>query len=169
VFPREQLYPFPCEFRRKNYSDLYLMSHVTESRVQADIISLLKNYRIDAVPIDAGGRRARGRMIGAAKNAGINIGELANVKTGSAIPSGFADLEATLAPSGRALYIECKAPAWCSATLAILRPAGVPSKEQLEFLLEKHRRGAVVLVAWSTRDVEDHLGSLLKENRKALG
>ena len=154
---------------RRNYSDLYLMSQVTEARVQADIISLLKNYRIDAVPIDAGGRRARGRMIGAAKNAGINIGHLASVKTGSAIPSGFADIEATLAPSGRALYIECKAPAWISPTLAIVRGAGIPSREQLDFLLEKHRRGAVVLVAWSTRDVENHLGSLLVENRKALG
>ena len=162
-------YPFPSIFRPSNYSDLYLMSCVPESQVQHDIISLLKTYRIDAVPIDAGGRRSRGVMMGAAKAAGISIGKLANFKTGRAIPSGFADLEATLAPSGRALYIEVKAPAWCDQGKRFLRTAGAASPEQLDFLLEKHKRGAVVLVAWSANDVVEFLGPLLVENRKALG
>lgn len=164
----EELYPFPWEFRRERYTELYLMSCVQESRVQADIIALLKNYRVEGFPIDAGGRRARGAMIGAAKNAGISIGHLASVKTGGAIPKGFADLESTLAPSGRSLYIEVKAPAWYSVNMVIVRPAGFASEDQLEFLLEKHRRGAVVMVAWSAAEVMEYLGPLLVENRKAL-
>jgi len=121
-------YPFPWIFRPSNYSDLYLMSCVPESQVQSGIISLLKTYRIDAVPIDAGGRRSRGVMMGAAK-----------------------------------------APAWCDQGKRFLRTAGAASPEQLDFLLEKHKRGAVVLVAWSANDVVEFLGSLLVENRKALG
>lgn len=164
-----EIWPFPWKYRPENYSQLYLMSCVTEAQVQRDVIDLLKTYRIDAVPIDAGGRRARGVMMGAAKNAGISIGELASVKTGSAIPKGFADLEATLAPSGRSLYIELKAPAWCNENMRTKRLAGAPSREQLEFLLEKHKRGAIVLVAWAATDVAEYLGPLLVENRKALG
>lgn len=161
-------YPFPWEFQRHRYTELYLMSCVQESLVQADIISLLKNYRVEGFPIDAGGRRARGAMIGAAKNAGISIGHLASVKTGGAIPKGFADLESTLAPDGRSLYIEVKAPAWFDEGMRVIRPAGFASQDQLDFLLEKHKRGAVVMVAWSAQDVLGFLGPLLVANRKAL-
>ena len=106
-------------------------------------------YRVDAVPIDAGGRRQRGRMMGAAKAAGVALGGIQNVKTGRAIPAGFADLEATLAPEGRSLYTEVKAPRWIDSNGGIIRPAGKPSAEQLEFLLSKYVRGAIVMVAWS--------------------
>lgn len=160
-------FPFPWQFVQRNYSDLYLMSCVPESQVQKDVVQLLKTYRVDVAPIDAGGRRARGVLMGVAKNAGINIGRLAGVKTGNAIPKGFADLEATLAPSGRSLYIEIKAPAWCDQGRRFLRSAGEASEEQLSFLHEKFKRGAIVLVAWSAGDVEDYLGGMLRENRKA--
>jgi hypothetical protein len=136
--------------------------------VQKAIIELLTSFDIDVAAIDAGGKRARGRMIGAAKSAGVSIGALANVKTGGAIPKGFADLEATLAPSGRSLYIEVKAPAWHGPEDKTIRPPGVASAEQLRFLLEKHKRGALAFVAWSASDVIDSLGELLTENRKAL-
>ena len=80
------------------------------------------------MPIDAGGRRTRGALMGAAKTAGLEIGSLrGTVKTGNAIPGGFADLEATLAPSGRSLYIEVKAPVCLTVNLSILRPAGRPA------------------------------------------
>lgn len=160
--------PFPWKFDRTRYPDIYFFSCVTEANVQADILDLLGSYRVDGVPIDAGGRRQRGRMMGAAKAAGVDLAGVQNVKTGRAIPAGFSDIEATLAPSGRSLYIEVKAPVWLDSKRKIMRAAGRPSTEQLEFLLSKHRRGALVLVAWSAEDVRIHLGGLLHANRRAL-
>lgn len=168
ILPAESLYPFPWEFRRERYDELYLMSCVQESKVQSSIITLLKNYRVEGFPIDAGGRRARGAMMAAGKAAGISVGALCSVKTGGAIPKGFADLESTLAPDGRSLYIEVKAPMWCDVSMKVIRQAGFASQEQLDFLSEKHKRGAVVMVAWSAQDVVEFLGPLLVANRKAL-
>lgn len=160
--------PFPWKFERHRYSELYLLRQITESEVQKNIVQLLTNYSVDVCAIDAGGRKARGRIIGAAKAAGLAIGALANIKTGGAITKGYADLSATLAPSGRSLYIEVKAPEWLSTTGAILRAHGSASAEQLDFLLSKYKRGALVLVAWSPSDVQDSLGELLEENRRAI-
>jgi hypothetical protein len=156
------------KFEPARYGDLYLMQQVTEGQVQKDILALLALYDVDAVPIDAGGRRQRGRMMGAAKAAGVNLAGIQNVKTGAAIPSGFSDLEATLAPIGRSLYIEVKAPAWIDVDNKVLRRAGKPSGEQLEFLLSKHKRGAIAFVAWSDRDVENYIRTELELNRRAL-
>jgi hypothetical protein len=144
------------------------MCQVTENQVQESILEFLAVYKIDAMPIDAGGRRQRGRMMGAARAAGVDLAGVQNVKTGRGIPKGFADLEATLAPSGRALYIEVKAPAWIDGDGKIIRSAGTLSDEQVDFLLLKHRRGAVVLVAWSAEDVRVWLGAMLNANLWAL-
>jgi hypothetical protein len=161
-------YPFPWKFHLDRYGDLYLMQQVTEAQVQKEILALLALYDVDAVPIDAGGRRQRGRMMGAAKARGVDLAGIQNAKTGAAIPAGFADLEATLAPDGRSLYIEVKAPAWINAKKKIIRRAGEASRSQLEFLLAKYHRGAFVLVAWSARDVEECLEADLIVNRRAL-
>lgn len=162
-------YPFPWRFDGFRYTSLYLMQQVTEAMVQRDILQLLHAFNIDAIPIDAGGRRQRGRTMAAAKAAGIELAGIQNVKTGAAIPAGFPDLEATLAPGGRSLYIEVKAPAWVDSKKKIIRRAGQPSQEQLDFLYSKHRRGACVLVAWSAKDVEEYLGPQLHMNRRVLG
>jgi hypothetical protein len=161
-------YPFPWRFESCAYSNFYLSSCVSEKQVQNDIVSLLKRYRVDIAAIDAGGRRARGVMMARAKASGTQIDKLANMKVGSAIPAGYADLEGTLAPSGRSLFIEVKAPAWIDSLGKITRAAGVPSREQLEFLFEKHKRGALVMVAWSVGDVLSSLTKLLIENRRAV-
>lgn len=161
-------YPFPWKFEGERYSDHYLLQQVTEAQVQKSILELLALYDVDAVPIDAGGRRQRGRMMGAAKAAGVELAGVQNVATGAAIPAGFADLEATLAPYGRSLYIEVKAPAWLDAKRNIIRRAGEASAQQLEFLLAKYRRGACVLVAWSSKDVEFYAATVLHENRRAV-
>lgn len=162
-------YPFPWRFDPARYPEIYLMRQVTEAQVQRDVLALLHSYNVDAVPIDAGGRRQRGLMMAAAKKIGVALAGLQNVKTGSAIPAGFADLEATLAPEGRSLYIEVKAPEWIDVTKKTIREAGKPSEEQLQFLLAKHRRGAIVLVAWSADDVIDRIQRpLLEVNRKAV-
>lgn len=162
-------YPFPWRFDGFKYASLYLMQQVTEAMVQRDILQLLHAYNIDAIAIDAGGRRQRGRMMGAAKKAGVDLANISNTKTWYSIPAGFSDLEATLAPGGRSVYIEVKAPSWIDAKRKIIRRAGQPSQEQLDFLYSKHRRGACVLVAWSVQDVEEYLGPQLHMNRRTLG
>jgi len=161
-------YPFPWQFDPKRYGEHYLMSSLPEARVQADIVEMLQRYRVDVMAIDAGGRRQRGRMMAAAAAAGVDLGGVQHARTGSAIAKGFADLEATLAPLGRALYIEVKAPAWINVDHKITRQAGKPSQEQLDFLLAKYDRGALVLVAWSSLDVENYLRAELEINRRAL-
>jgi hypothetical protein len=163
----ETAYPFPW-VEPVDFTRHYLMSRVTEQQVQTTIIELLLAYKVDVAAIDAGGKRARGRLMGAARNAGVDLRGVQGVKTGGAIPAGFADLEATLAPNGQALYIEVKAPPWIDARGNLVRPAGKPSDEQLAFLMEKHRRGAVVMVAWSSLDVLEHLGPHLRRNRHSL-
>ncbi len=142
------------------------MSQVSEGQVQANVLEFLRTYDVDAVAIDAGGRRARGRMIAAAKAAGVPIA--ANIKLGAEIPAGFADLEATLAPSGRSLYIEVKAPMWIDDRRRMIRFEGKASSGQLDFLREKARRGALVMVAWSSVDVEEYLRGELDVNWKSL-
>jgi hypothetical protein len=160
-------YPFPWRFERQRYSDLYLLSQVTENQVQKQILELLHAYDVDAVAIDAGGRKQRGRMMSAARVRGIQLAGLENIKTG-AIPEGWPDLEATLAPKGRALFIEVKAPAWIDGKGKIVRAAGRPSVEQLDLLHSKHDRGALVMVAWSLDDVTLYLGGKIEGNRLAL-
>lgn len=160
-------FPFPWRYVGARYPDVYLMSCVTEAQVQSDILALMAAYRVDAVPIDAGGRRQRGRMIRAAADRGIDLRGV-RATSGGEIPSGFADLSGTLAPNGRSLYIEVKAPAWLDANRKVIRKAGQATPEQLEFLLEKHRRGALVLVAWSATDVELFCGNAIRANRGAL-
>lgn len=164
----KDLYPFPHEFEISRYPDVYLMQQPTEDQVQRSILELLSVYRIDAIAIDAGGRRQRGRMMGAAKKSGIDLSGISNSKTWYSIPAGFADIAGTLAPDGRSLYIEVKAPAWLGSNGHVIRRAGTPSPEQLAFLKSKHDRGAIVLVAWSPLDVEIHLNSRLEWNRKAV-
>jgi len=157
---------FPWKFERVKYSDLYLMSQVTEARVQADILELLKSYDVDAVAIDAGGRRQRGRMIAAAKAAGAPIP--GKIKLGAEIPAGFSDLEATLAPMGRAVYIEVKAPMWIDANRKTIKFEGKASSAQLDFLRDKAKRGALVMIAWSADDVDRYLGPEIRLNWRSL-
>lgn len=161
-------YQFPWRFERQRYADLYLLSQVTESQVQKQILELLHAYSVDAVAIDAGGRKQRGRMMAAAKQSGVALAGLQNVKTGFAIPEGWPDIEATLAPKGRALFIEVKAPAWIDGKGKIIRAAGRPSVEQLDLLHSKQDRGAKVLVAWASTDVTEFMGDLLVTNLEAV-
>lgn len=160
-------FPFPWRFIGGRYSDLYLMSQVSEAQVQSDILALLLAYKVDAVPIDAGGRRHRGRMVKAAQGQGIDLTGV-RAPSGGEIPSGFSDLEATLAPKGRSLYIEVKTPAWLDEKRKVIRRAGQATKEQLQFLLAKHKRGALVLVAWSATDVEELCRTEIRANRGFL-
>jgi hypothetical protein len=165
-------YPFPHAFDRARYKPLYLMRHLSESEVQAEIVSQLRALNVDAIAIDAGGKKTRGLMMARAKQQGRTFDPaLLSTKTDL---KGFPDLEATLAPEGRALYIEVKAPEWIEPTMDFgekfrtVRKAHKPTEEQLAFLLAKHERGAIVLVAWSVTDVFDHAGAFIHRNDKSI-
>jgi len=163
------LYSFPCTFERDRYSPIYLSRQVTEEHVQLAIIQTLELYRVDVIAIDAGMRRARGRVLSSAKRFGVSAGAaLAAFKAGG-LPAGFPDLHATLAPDGVSFYCEVKAPAWIDpATKKIIREAGRPSSEQLDYLDSKQQRGAIVCVAWSVDDVIRILGDRMSLNCQAL-
>jgi|HubBroStandDraft_5_1064220.scaffolds.fasta_scaffold117982_2 hypothetical protein len=161
--------PFLWKFDRSRYSNDYLVRQVSEDQVQTGIIDHLAFYRVDAVAIDAGMKRARGRMIAAAYTRGVDVREIVKFKNGG-IPAGWSDLTATLAPNGVSLYIEVKAPAWINPEnySQIIREAGRPTEDQLDFLDSKQSRGAIVMVAWSVADVLQLIGDRLEKNRSAL-
>jgi len=166
VKPRPR-YDFPFAYEHGKYRAYYLMHHPSEAQVQADILALLHAYKVDGAAVDAGGKRARGRLAAAARHRGVNIGDLPNITTPE-IQKGWADIEATLAPDGRALFIEVKHPRWVDGCGKTIRQEGQPSQEQLEWLREKQSRGALVMVAWAADDVESHLQIELHRNRKAM-
>lgn len=162
-------YPFPWQWDRTRYSNNYLVQQLSEQQVQDGIIAELEFWRIDVIAIDAGMKRARGRMMQAAKTHGMDVSKIVNFKSGG-LPAGFPDLHGTLAPEGIALYIEVKAPAWIDPDNphSIISEAGKPTSEQLAYLDSKHSRGAICLVAWSVDDVTKVLGDRADRNRKAL-
>jgi hypothetical protein len=162
-----QTFDFPHEYHHGNYREIYCLRQVSELCVIRDILALLTAFSVDAVTIDAGGARARGRLVAAANARGLAIGDLHKIATPD-IPKGWADIEATLAPHGRALFIEVKHPRWVDECGRMTRAEGLPTKEQLEFLRSKKLRGALVMVAWASEDVEHYLLPELQRNRKAL-
>ena len=166
--PRATLsYPFPHEFDAGKYSAHYLLSHVPENKVQASILDLLWKYKVDAIAIDAGCKRERRTMISRALQLGFDRRSF-DGSIGSELPAGHSDLAATLAPEGRSLYIEVKAPAWIDERGKVVRSAGQPTQEQLDFLLSKFNRGAIAMVAYSMDDVASYLNAELRRNFEAV-
>jgi hypothetical protein len=161
------VYGFPHVYNHAHYHELYCLAEVSEAQVMKDVLSLLHLYQVDAAAVDAGGSRARGRLIAAAKHRGIDIGDLPKITTPD-IPKGWADIEGTLAPDGRGLFIEVKRPRWVNECGRTIRQEGRPSIEQLDWLQEKQTRGALVMIAWSADDVEIYLSDELRRNRRAL-
>jgi hypothetical protein len=160
-------FPFLWQYESVRYTEFYKASCVSEQQVVTDIASYLARFHVDVAVIDAGGKRSRGQMLAIAKKNGLlasAMRPLINMRTGSAFPEGFSDIEATLAPGGKALYIEVKAPEW----LHPKRAAGQPTEAQLHFLYEKWKRGALVMVAWSVGDVEWFVGPHVIENFRAM-
>jgi hypothetical protein len=162
-------YPFLHKFDRTNYSMYYLARQLSEAQVQAEIVDQLRALWVDVIAIDAGGKKTRGMMLARAKDSGAAFNPaLMSTKTDL---KGFPDLEATLAPEGRALYIEVKAPEWIEPDRTLyrsVRKAHKPTQEQLDFLYAKQQRGALVLVAWSVTDVFDHVGHYINRNSNAM-
>jgi len=162
------LYPFPHKFDRSNYADFYLMHRMTAGDVVRNIVHVLQNYEVDANIIEASRWSTRGQLVTAVKTQSLDIGNLQHLKIEDGIPKGFARIEATLAPDGRAVFIEVKQPRCINLCGKVEHHEGEPTGNQLEFLREKHMRGALVMVAWSADDVEHYLKAELERNRRSV-
>lgn len=152
-------FPFPHQWDRVRYAVAWLCTRPSEASVQAQILGWLARAGVRAFPSDAGARPLRGRAIGALRRAGVD-GEAATraLKGRTGTAEGVSDLIGTL-PGGRSLYLEVKQPAWLEwlshrGTARQLRGAGLPTPEQLRFLLEMHDQQALVGVVWSVEDAQ---------------
>ena len=164
-------YPFPHEFDAGKYPAYYLLSAVPEKDVQSAILDLLRLYDVDAIAVDAGAKGLRQTLSARMRRAGFDaktISSLLSGGLGSEIPAGHSDIVGTLAPSGCGLYIECKRPATIDESGKVLESAGRAEPEQLDFLLSKFERGAIVMVAYSQDDVKHYLQAELLRNLKAM-
>jgi hypothetical protein len=148
------LYPFPATWDTSRYTRSFLMADQKEEEVQAAIVEQLATLGLELDHTDAGGKRARGQIQRLLRRGGH--GEIASqaaaIKGATCLPSGFADLHGTLAPLGRAVYIEVKRPGLFDQAGRCLRKPELPRQDQLDFLSKKHRAGAIVGVAWSASD-----------------
>ena len=150
-------YPFQHLFDRKRYSERMMMLRPSEDDVQAAILSALAAMGIPAMAVDAGAKKLRGRAYGALKRGGLSTAILKG-QTGAGM-AGMVDIIGCIPKSGRALFIEVKAPAWLDGNGKVARSAGKPTDQQLEFLATMHRAGAVVGVAWALDDLKAILAS----------
>ena len=148
-----------------HYKRAYLWGGPLEASVQADIVDALRTSRIDVEVVDSGSKGLRGKL--SRVLAGLHLAlpvvqQIMNAirSTGGAADAGRADLSGCLAPDGKAFYIEVKMPAKLDPTTGkVLRSAGRPAPEQLDFLDKRAMEGAIVGVAWSIDDAFEILGS----------
>ncbi len=161
-------FPFLHRWDASRYPKNYLLLGFTEDQVQDAILAELEFWQIDAIAIDAGMKRARGRMLAGARREGLDVSNVVNFRSGG-LPAGWPDLHGTLAPDGVSIYIEVKAPAQIDPDNSrIIREAGRPTGEQLDFLVSKYERGAIVMVAWSVDDVMTELGDRVHRNKATI-
>jgi hypothetical protein len=163
-----------CRFDSSRYPRAYLYGRVSEKQVQSDIIQMLAlRFRLTAYSIDSGGQGMRGAVYRSIIRSGVSV-SLARAIVGNLdgippAPVGHPDLVTSLAPSGRAIYIEVKRPAGILPDGKIIQQAGSPSPEQLSFLDKKYREGCIVGVAWSANDVVEIIGiDLLNKHLSTL-
>lgn len=147
VFPR----PLVLEWDAARYQPNYLRLPGTEAQLQQSIIDILTARGVTIWAADAGAKQLRGRAIAQLKKAGVaKPDRLLRGKTG--VKAGMSDLPGVLNPSGRAIYIEVKKPAFLGVRGQVLSAAGVPTDDERAFLLAVHAAGAAAGVAWSVRD-----------------
>ena len=164
--------PYLHVFDASRYPRAFLFGKVPESQVQADVLAATALMGLHLEVVDAGFAAIRGKFYGAMLRAGIKEPMARAVLKGltgiSAADPGRSDLSGSMAPDGRAVYLEMKAPAWINPkTGGTVRPAGVPSPEQLAFLDARAREGCIVGVCWSVGDALDILGvERLKAHRR---
>ena len=158
-------FPFPHTWDTARYARALQMGGQSEDEVQLEIIQEIGSLGMVLWHTDAGDKKARGRVQKLLRGAGHTdlAKDAAKVKGTSGLPAGFSDLHGALAPYGRAVYLEVKRPGLFDQVGKCLRKPGLPTPEQLEFLLSMHNLGAVVGVVWSLSDalaiLRPHLGA----------
>ncbi|HWQ10994.1 MAG TPA: hypothetical protein VN436_17865 [Holophaga sp.] len=168
-------YPFPHAFDRSRYSDHYLLSHLSEAAVQAQIVDALGKMGLLAWVVDVGGKKVRGRACAALRHAGVDKpAQLLRAKHPGAsdAPQGFPDVPGLIPPERSAtghlipFFLEVKRPMWLKLSktgrLTVDQAAGEPTEEQLGFLLSVHHAGACCGVVWSVSDAVEILKKWLR-------
>ena len=153
-------YSFLHAWKPDRYSAPYLRLGLSEAQVQAFVIAELRQRGIICWPVDVGAKSLRGRAYGALRRGGMSASSAGGVllgRTGAGV-AGMCDVIGIMPADGRAVCIEVKAPAWFSASIKTgkliqKRAPGKPAPEQLEFLANAARSGAVVGVVWASTDL----------------
>ena len=140
---------FPVAFDAGRYPPAYLRQGYLEAAVQKLVIGRLRQLGCRAFVVDSGAARLRGR----AARAGVFLGGQA-----TGMDRGIPDVHAT-GPSGRAVYVEVKAPAWLvispkTGRFIQKRAAGTPSPQQVKFISDHRQAGALAGFAWGPQDVD---------------
>lgn len=147
------------KFDPVRYSVAYLMAGLDEAEVQAQIVHGLRSAGFMVFPQDAGLKALRGKLMGLLMRHGIVRHIAASICKAlfSDLPEGWPDLIGT-DRHGHMFMIEVKAPAtygpsdFTPGKMIITKPAGTPSKEQVEFLRNMELFGVSVGIAWSLSD-----------------
>lgn len=141
------------------YPLAYLRQGLDEAAVQRMVQAKLRALGAFVLTVDSGARLLRGRVMGAARRAGLPPDAVLFTpgRTGAGV-SGLADLIGC-DMHGRMVAIEVKRPAHLvvsskTGKLIQQRPAGAPTPQQLGFLQEVHRRGGIAGVVWSPQDLD---------------
>ena len=143
------------------YQRSYLMAGLSEDQVQTEILQELKRRGLVLTVTDAGRRKTRGQIGRKAAAMGLGrdaVRELSGVQGTDGLEAGYSDLSGNLAPVGRGVFLEVKAPGRFGPSGECLDRPGMPSPEQIDFLREKGRTGCIVGVVWSFQDALRILG-----------
>ena len=137
---------------RHRYTRAYLSLPRGEVHVQAAVLARLQALKAFAFPVDSGAKKLRGRAIGALRRYGaVKPEALLKGSTGAGL-AGLADV-VFVWRNGRAGFLEVKRPALI-VDGKVQMVAGHATEEQLTFLRNAHRAGAITGVVWSAPDVD---------------
>lgn len=150
--------PFLHAWDPSRYAEGYLRSGILEEEVQLQVLAQLRQLGCIAFPIDVGSKNLRGKAYGALAAAGRQDLYFRLAGNTGAGMKGISDVIG-VSPTGRAIFIEVKKPALYvpegKEGRLIVKDggeAGTPTDDQLLFLANVHRSGAIAGVVWSSLD-----------------
>jgi hypothetical protein len=149
----ESPYPFQHKWDASHYSEPFLAIRHSEADIQRMVVHVLQGYGCLTVNVDAGAKVMRGRAAGALMRAGVSAGAARGALLGrtGAASRGTPDVLGC-SRYGEFIALEVKVPAHV-VDGRVKRSAGKPSDEQLRWLSDAHRRGAIVAVVWGPTDI----------------
>ena len=132
-------FPFPWKWKPERYTRSYAESGIDEKTIQSSCLAILNAQGVLAWAVDVGAKQLRGRAVAALRASGGNVGALVG-RTGAGT-KGFSDIVGVDRATGRAVFIEVKA------------PGKNPTEEQLSFLFAVRQAGACAGVVWAGLEV----------------